>query len=119
MTGWPSREALGRPLGRVFKVLAEETGMAASDPVDQCLASGQVAVLDDDSVLVGRDGTRRDIRSSAAPLRTPSGEVMGAVLVFQDITNSRRLQRQLAHSATHDTLTGLPNRAAFEHALAA
>ena len=49
------------------------------------------------------------------PQPTPDG--VGAVLVFQDITSSRRLQRQLAHSATHDGLTGLPNRAAFEHAL--
>ena len=41
----------------------------------------------------------------------------GAVLVFQDVTQSRALQRQLAYSAAHDDLTGLPNRAAFERAL--
>jgi diguanylate cyclase (GGDEF)-like protein len=39
------------------------------------------------------------------------------VLVFQDVTAGRALQRQLAHSATHDPLTGLPNRLAFERAL--
>jgi diguanylate cyclase (GGDEF)-like protein len=50
-------------------------------------------------------------------VRTPHGAIIGAVLVFQDITQSRTLQRELAHSATHDSLTGLPNRLAFERAL--
>jgi diguanylate cyclase len=119
MTGWTSAEALGAPLEKVFGVVAEDTGTAATNPVEQCLASGEVALMEDDTVLMGRDGSRRDIRASAAPLRSPVGKIRGAVLVFQDITSSRRLQRQLAHSATHDGLTGLPNRAAFEHALAA
>jgi diguanylate cyclase (GGDEF)-like protein len=77
-----------------------------------------VTYLEEDARLVGRTGERRDIRSSAAPLRTPEGAVTGSVLVFQDMTASRALQRQLAHSATHDALTGLPNRTAFEQALA-
>jgi diguanylate cyclase len=47
----------------------------------------------------------------------PDGSLSGAVLVFQDVTQSRALQRQLAHSASHDVLTGLPNRAAFDQAL--
>jgi diguanylate cyclase (GGDEF)-like protein len=47
----------------------------------------------------------------------PDGALIGSVLVFQDISNSRRLQRQLAHSASHDALTELPNRTAFERAL--
>ncbi len=57
------------------------------------------------------------MRETAAPVITPDGEVIGAILVFQDVTASRALQRQLAHSATHDSLTGLPNRSAFEEAL--
>jgi diguanylate cyclase (GGDEF)-like protein/PAS domain S-box-containing protein len=117
MAGWTSAEALGRPLSRILSVVIEETGAAAPDPVVQCLATGEAAVMEEDAVLVGRDGVRRDIRSSAAPLRSASGKVIGSVLVFQDITSSRRLQRQLAHSATHDALTGLPNRVAFEQAL--
>ena len=51
------------------------------------------------------------------PVRTPHGAVIGAVLVFQDVTDSRALQRQLAHTAMHDSLTGLPNRATFQRAL--
>src|SRR5690606_14387533 len=60
----------------------------------------------------------RDIRCIASPVVGEDGVVTGAVLVFQDVTQSRNLQRQLAHSAAHDDLTGLPNRAAFERALA-
>ncbi len=55
--------------------------------------------------------------ASAAPVRSPHGKVIGAVLVFQDVTDSRAPQRELAHTAMHDSLTGLPNRAAFERAL--
>ena len=57
------------------------------------------------------------MRASAAPVRTPHGAVIGAVLVFQDVADSRALQRQLAHTAMHDSLTELPNRATFHRAL--
>ncbi len=68
-------------------------------------------------MLVSRSGERRAVRDSAAPIRTPEGELLGAVLVFQDITTPAALQKELAHSAMHDGLTGLPNRVAFERAL--
>ncbi len=119
MTGWSEADALGKNLAVVFNVVADATGEPLGDPVRPCLDSGEVAFLDEDAVLAGRDGARRDIRASAAPLRLPDGELIGAVLVFQDISSSRRLQRQLAHSASHDALTGLPNRTAFERAIVA
>ena len=117
MTGWSSSEAIGRPLQRVFDLVEESTGRTARSPVAHCIAEGRHAYLDADVLLVARTGEKRDIRSSAAPLRKPGGVIVGAVLVFQDVTDSRTLQRQLAHSATHDALTGLPNRFAFERAL--
>lgn len=119
LTGWPSAEAMGQPLQRVFDIVEESTGRRARSPVARCMAEGRHAHLDADVLLVAHNGVRRDIRSSAAPLRTPEGSIIGAVLVFQDVTDSRALQRQLAHSATHDALTGLPNRLAFERALIA
>lgn len=119
MTGWTAAEAAGQPLQRVLCIVDDATGGELADPIARCLASGEITYFEEDAVLVARDDTRRDIRSSAAPLHDGSGRMIGAVLVFTDITSSRRLQRQLAHSATHDMLTGLPNRAAFDHALSA
>lgn len=117
MTGWTLAEAMGRRLEQVFSIVEESTGRIATSPVARCLQNGMVTYLDEDVVLIGRHAERRDIQSSASPLKTPDGEVIGAVLVFQDVTAGRALQKQLAHSATHDPLTGLPNRLAFERAL--
>jgi diguanylate cyclase (GGDEF)-like protein/PAS domain S-box-containing protein len=118
MTGWTSVEAVGRRVEEVFVVVNEETGEPAADPVNEALTRQQPYYLNEDAVLVGRNGERRAVRDSAAPVRTLDGSVIGAVLVFQDITQARTLQKELTHSARHDALTGLPNRKAFETALA-
>lgn len=117
LTGYGAAEAVGREVRSIFALRDAVTGDMQDCPVAICLASDETAHLDDDMVLVSRDGTERDIRCTAAPVRMPSGKLTGAVLVFQDVTQSRSMQRELAHSATHDDLTGLPNRAAFERVL--
>jgi diguanylate cyclase (GGDEF)-like protein/PAS domain S-box-containing protein len=117
MTGWTAAEAAGRPLSEVFRIVDEITGAPFTDPVAACLARMRPYHLDDGAVLISRDGERRNVRDSAAPVRATSGDVIGAVLVFQDVTKARSLQQALEHSATHDGLTGLPNRTAFERNL--
>jgi diguanylate cyclase (GGDEF)-like protein/PAS domain S-box-containing protein len=56
------------------------------------------------------------------PLSNEAGILTGVVGVAYDLTEHKRLERQLAHQAFHDSLTGLPNRALFldrlTHALA-
>ena len=117
LTGYTSEEAVGKHVRSIFTLRDGITGELQDCPVATCLGSNEAAHLDDDMILVGRTGTERDIRCTATPVRTPGGAISGAVLVFQDVTQSRAMQRELAHSATHDDLTGLPNRPAFERAL--
>ncbi|HEV7344380.1 MAG TPA: diguanylate cyclase [Devosia sp.] len=117
LTGYSAAEAVGQEVHHIFALRDGATGALQECPVSMCLASERSAQLDDDVILVARSGTERDIRCTAAPVRTPAGALAGAVLVFQDVTQSRAMQRDLAHSATHDDLTDLPNRAAFERAL--
>jgi diguanylate cyclase (GGDEF)-like protein/PAS domain S-box-containing protein len=113
LTGWQASEAVGQPLAAVFKIVDEETGETAENPVAACLARDGTKISRDGLIMLSRKG-RRDIRNTAAPVQTASGATVGVVLVFQDMTEARRLQRQLTHSATHDALTGLANRASFE-----
>ena len=117
LTGYESARALGRPVREIFALFAGDTGERQPCPVAQCLASQAVRHLDDDVVLIGPTGIEREIRCTASPVKTAGDTMAGTVLVFQDVTQSRAMQRQLAHSANHDDLTGLPNRAAFDRAL--
>ena len=117
LTGYGSGQAMGQDVRSIFTLHDGLTGERQSCPVAICLATDMAAHRDDDMILVGRTGVERDIRCTASPLKTPGGRLSGAVLVFQDVTQSRAMQRQLAHSANHDDLTGLPNRAAFDRAL--
>ncbi|SMQ85296.1 PAS domain S-box-containing protein/diguanylate cyclase (GGDEF) domain-containing protein [Devosia lucknowensis] len=117
LTGVTAVEARGKPVRDVFRLRSERSGDVLDCPVWSCFEKQGVIRVDDDGILFGQDGEQRDVRCTAAPVMTADGVLAGAVLVFQDVTQSRALQRQLAHSAAHDELTGLPNRAAFERAL--
>ncbi|NLH79783.1 MAG: EAL domain-containing protein [Phyllobacteriaceae bacterium] len=118
LTGWSESLALGRPCFGVFRVERDgEIGPAAC-PIARALATRERVSDKDGIVLVGRDGSRIDVEATASPISKPNGELLGAVLVFQDVTRSRTLQKELAQLATHDALTGLRNRSAFESALA-
>ena len=73
--------------------------------------------LDEPSLLVNRRGQEISIQDSAAPIRDRTGQLIGAVMVFHDVSQERRLQRALTYQATHDALTGLINRREFESRL--
>lgn len=118
LTGWTAASALGRLCDTVFEVVQEGTDQPAVSAVTACLAGLERVSHDEGLVLVGRHGARIDVEASASPVRKASGELIGTVLVFQDVTRARTLQKELAQLATHDALTGLQNRSAFEHALA-
>ncbi len=98
MTGWALKDALGKPLADVFKIINEDTRAAVESPIDRVLATGQVVGLANHTSLVAADGTETAIEDSAAPIRDSAGKVAGAVMVFHDVTRRRRAERALRAS---------------------
>lgn len=117
MTGWPSAAAQGKPVAQVFHVVHAESRQPAENPVLICLEQGRIAGTGNHTVLISRQGNEFGIEDSAAPIRNPSGDILGVVLVFHDVTEQRRLSGEMSYRATHDALTGLVNRAEFESQL--
>jgi len=95
LTGWTCAEALGQPMDRVFVIVNEMTGLPVENPVTRALREGVVVGLANHTILIARDGTRRPIDDSAAPILDDTGHVFGAVLVFRDITERRRRERDV------------------------
>jgi len=117
LTGWESREVCGKSLGEAFDILNEASRERLENPVSRALREGRVIAVADHTVLVNRRGQEIAIQDSAAPIRDRSGKIIGAVMVFHDVSKERRLRRALAYQASHDALTGLINRREFENRL--
>jgi diguanylate cyclase (GGDEF)-like protein len=91
-------------------------------PLRRCLRDGDLS--DQQVKFVHRDGTVHDALYTARRIVGDDGSVMGAVLVYRDVTEMvsmheqlRRERERLAHLAEHDELTGLYNRRVFERRL--
>jgi diguanylate cyclase (GGDEF)-like protein/PAS domain S-box-containing protein len=117
ITGWDSAEAQGRQLMQVFNALHETTRQPVECPATVCLREQRSVALSQHTVLVRRDGVEFAIEDSAAPIRDRSGNIIGAVLVFHDVSHARVLANRIAYQARHDSLTGLINRREFEACL--
>lgn len=117
LTGWNESHAIGRSLSAVFASKHATTGAWAPDVIAACLASGAAREIEDDVVLISRNGGEFGVSGTASPVLDANDGIIGAVLVFKDITNLQEAQRKLAHSANHDGLTDLPNRSALVRAL--
>jgi PAS domain S-box-containing protein len=99
LTGWPQAEAVGRPLSEVFPILNERTRQPVENPALRALREGAVVGLANHTVLIARDGTERPIDDSAAPIRDAGGAVLGAVLVYRDVSERRRTEEARARLA--------------------
>jgi diguanylate cyclase (GGDEF)-like protein/PAS domain S-box-containing protein len=117
LIGWSQAEAEGLPISQVFHIVHETSGDPLPSPIESVLREGCTIGFAHDTVLVARDGTQTDISDSAAPIRNRDGQVIGAVMVFRDVSQARSLTKQLSWQARHDPLTGLPNRREFSACL--
>jgi diguanylate cyclase (GGDEF)-like protein/PAS domain S-box-containing protein len=118
LSGWGKEEARGEKLGTVLRLLDEVTHEKLENPLVRCLREGQLVHFAEHSVLLNRLGQEIAIQDSAAPIRDRGGDIVGAVVVFRDVTKERRLKRALSYQASHDALTGLINRREFDNRLA-
>src|SRR5258706_5891819 len=118
LTGWRAAEAQGHPVTTVLTLVSDATREPLESIPARCLGEGRSGDMDDEALLVRRDGTEVAIGDWAALLRDRDGAKVGVVLVLHDVTERRRVTRKLHHQATHDPLTGLLGRREFEERLA-
>jgi PAS domain S-box-containing protein len=95
LTGWSIDDARGQPLDAVFCIANEHTRQPVENPATRALREGVIVGLGNHNVLIAKDGTERPIDDSAAPIRGHDGENIGSVLVFRDVTDRRRLEKQI------------------------
>ena len=98
LTGWTQAAAADRPVDEVFRIFNQETRRPAVIPVQETLARGTIQGLANHTVLIARDGRECAIADSCAPIRGRDGQVIGAVLVFRDVTEEYAVQKAVRDS---------------------
>ena len=100
LTGWGTDEARGRPVTEIFRIINAATRQEAEVPVRRALSANIIIGLANHTALISRDGAEHLIADSCAPIHDASGAVIGAVLVFRDVTEEHRRSEKLRESET-------------------
>ncbi len=92
LTGWDADEAVGQPLTQVFHIINEETHQVAESPITRVLKEGVVVGLANHTAMITKEGSEIPIDDSGAPIRNDRGEIIGAVLIFREVSKQRQLE---------------------------
>ncbi len=117
LTGWSTAEAQGRPIEEIFNLVDELNRQPLPNTIRECLEGNKTVATDTHALLIAKNGQESAIDNSGSPIRNRIGEIMGAVMVFHDVTESRHMTRELEYQAAHDSLTDLINRKEFDRQL--
>jgi PAS domain S-box-containing protein len=100
LTGWKQAEALNCPVNEIFRIINQETRKPSVVPIKAALQHGTIQGLANHTILISRDGEECAIADSCAPISDRYGQVVGAVLVFRDVTEESLAQQLLCDNAT-------------------
>jgi len=94
LTGWKADEAREQPLDAVFRLVSEQTHEPVENPAMRAIRQSEIVPLTAPTILIGRSGREQPIDNSAAPIRSSAGDIVGCVLVFKDVTERRRTEKE-------------------------
>jgi len=117
LIGIPGEDVLGLPIHQIIDLDSDSERESGLTEIERCLAGHSVSDSDSQAYLRRPEGGLCAIDFSAMPIHDSEGQIVGAVIVFSDISEELRIREELAYQAQHDALTGLGNRYRFETAI--
>jgi diguanylate cyclase (GGDEF)-like protein/PAS domain S-box-containing protein len=100
-------------LEKTVRDISHPDDMAATDEQRQRLRSGAVRSFKLEKRYLRKDGSTVWAGLTVASKRDRNGETLYDVSVIEDISDRKQAEERVQYLATHDGLTGLPNRTMF------
>ncbi len=104
ITGWQFENAKGKPIGNILILMDQHTRESLKSPSDVVLAKREITSFTEPVILSAKDGRECIIADSAAPIINPDGNLIGAVIVFRDITDQLEAEKQLHQRQKMDSI---------------
>jgi diguanylate cyclase (GGDEF)-like protein/PAS domain S-box-containing protein len=117
LTGYTKEEVIGKKFGEIFKIIDERTNEVLTCPAQEVIRTGKTISLVNHSVMYFKDKQKHYVEYNSAPIRDLKNQLIGAILIIRDVTESKQKQREIEFLSTHDYLTGLYNRRFFTETL--
>lgn len=95
LTGWMQEEAIGQSIKDVFPIINEKNRQPAEDIIERSCKEPHEVALDNNIALITRDGREIFVEDSVAPILDATGNLLGVVLVFRDVTEKRNAEEML------------------------
>lgn len=89
-TGWSSADARGKNSEEIFRIVNQDTRLRVRSPILMAIASGNEASLAPNTILLRPNGTQIPVSDSVAPIRDTQGKIIGAIMVFRDISEHQK-----------------------------
>ena len=108
LSGWSKKETMGHPIRNFIKFIHERDKSENASFIEEAMLTGEVRRVEDDIMLVARDGNELFVSNSATPIFNAAGKVTSAIIIFRDITKEKELQQtreEFASLATHELRT--------------
>jgi PAS domain S-box-containing protein len=105
LTGYEQHEILGKNFTEVFELINEMTGEPFDDPIEKVLTNGGIIEQTHQVALMTKDNIQRCIAYNASPLRDSKSTIIGAVMVFRDITEQIKMEEELRRAQKLDSLS--------------
>lgn len=107
LTGWSSKEAVGRPVSEVLRLTGKDDTSTSIHPIRTAIESGTRMEITSSVRLLTHDNTEKIITDSAAPLKNGNGDIIGAVVVFRDVTEKEKMEEELFRSKRLESVSVL------------
>ncbi|HNY11031.1 MAG TPA: ATP-binding protein [Candidatus Wallbacteria bacterium] len=95
ITGYCISEAVGKHIDEIFKAVEEKTGVRIENIAWAAIKTGSIINLLDDAMIKSRDGIETVISITGSPIIDKNDRIIGAIIVFNDITEKKKLNDEL------------------------
>jgi two-component system cell cycle sensor histidine kinase/response regulator CckA len=104
LSGWTQDEAAGKPLSAILNLVSSVERKTEANPFEKLFTNGEIVNPPEPAVFISRNGSERQITYNGAPIRDTRNSIIGAVLVFHDVTEKQLLLETIQRNTRLESL---------------